>query len=81
MMVLDTRGLNYTDSFRRVSSIISGDINNEIKEFIVLVETQEKSCLIKGFAEALLGCSASLEEQSNTLFVKISGSPERVLEV
>ena len=80
MMVLDTRGLDYTDSFRRVSSIVSEDINDN-KEFIVLVETQEKSYVIKGFAEALLGCSASLDEQSNTLFVKISGSSERVLEV
>jgi len=78
MTVLDTRGLDYIDSFRRISNIVSEEVNG-YKEFIVLVDTQEKSCLMKVFVESLLGCYASLEEQSNTLFVTSSGNPEVIL--
>ena len=75
MTVLDTRDLNYTDSFRKVSNIVSEN-SDRIKELIVIAENQDKSYLMKVFVESLLGCYASMEEQSNTLFITSSGKPE-----
>ena len=77
MMVLDTRGMTYTDSFRSISSLLYSDYRDDL-EIVVLAETQEKVYVIKEFAERLLGLSVSLEEESNTLFVRTENCGEIV---
>ena len=76
-MLLDTRGLDYSDAFREVSNVVWG-ASAERKEITVLIDSHEKSQVIKGFAEMLLGCSATLEEARHCFFLKIMGNAEAV---
>jgi len=73
-MLVDARGLDCNNSFRRVSNIIS---NNEAigSEISVLVDSEKDGQLIKGFAEIVLGCSVEIEEMRGLYFIKIAGHP------
>jgi hypothetical protein len=72
-MIVDARGLNCDDSFRRVSSVVS---NNETTggELSVLVDSEKNSQLISGFAEIVLGCDVETEEMRGLYIIKIAGT-------
>ena len=74
-MIVDTRGLDYTESFRKVSSMVSSNDTPD-RKVLVLVDSLEKSQMIKGFAEILLGCSTTLEKSSDSFIVRIKDGTE-----
>lgn len=73
-MIVDARGLDCNNSFRRVSNILSNNdtIDSEIS---VLVDSEKDGQLIKGFAEIVLGCDAEIEVMKGLYFIKIAGHP------
>jgi hypothetical protein len=73
-MIVDARGLDCNDSFRRISNIIS-DSESTSCEISVLVDSEKNDQLIRGFAQIVLGCDVQTEEMHNLYVIRIAGHP------
>jgi TusA-related sulfurtransferase len=72
LMIIDTRGLSHPDTFRKIRDGVSKNYAPD-EEIIVLIDSPEKSRIIRGYAE-MSGCETILESENGCFLLKFRSS-------